>query len=127
MSPFFIAMEREEILRRAKAMGDPAKNSEELYTLLDAAGISYQKTNCYRCRRDLYAILMEELGEIQDASELSEFNQKPTKLIYVHPRTVLWNGHKINDKTPEDIKRAFHATHRGFFMEQTTIPLNETN
>lgn len=115
---------RKELRERLIQIQDPYREKKELYSMMDQLGLSYKPTNCKMCILDYFHILQEELGLIEDASEVSEFNG--THLVYVYPRTVKWNGHSINEKTPEKIKREFHKTHKGFFIEQAIIPFEDT-
>jgi len=127
-------MTREEIREKFDAITDPYNQKQELYEVLDLLEIKYKKTNCRNCILDYFRIAQEELGIIEDASEESNFNnikltneQPATVLKYVWPRPVSWKGHIINDRTPELVKREFHKTHKGFYIEQAIIPFNETN
>lgn len=135
---------------------DPYNQKQQLYEVLDLLEIKYKKTNCRNCILDYFHMAQEELGIIEDASEVSNFNNtEPTEqpatvlkddsqqvqtvlrygsppevarpLRYVWPRPVSWKGHIINDRTPESVKREFHKTHKGFYIEQAIIPFNETN
>ena len=122
-------MTREEIREKFDAITDPYNQKQELYEVLDLLEIKYKKTNCRNCILDYFHMAAEELGIIEDASEESNFNniepsteQPATVLKYVWPRPVSWKGHIINDRTPESVKREFHKTHKGFYIEQATIP-----
>lgn len=121
-------MTREEIREKFDAITDPYNQKQELYEVLDLLEIKYKKTNCRNCILDYFHMAQEELGIIEDASEESNFNhteqteQPATVLKYIWPRTVSWKGHIINDRTPESVKREFHKTHKGFYIEQATIP-----
>lgn len=46
----------------------------KLWSVADALGLTYRKTSCPRCTLDLLAIVQQELGIIEDAAEVSEFN-----------------------------------------------------
>lgn len=137
-------MTREEIREKFDAITDPYNQKQELYEVLDLLEIKYKKTNCRNCILDYFHMAAEELGIIEDASEESNFNntepteqpstvlkddtqQVQTVLRYVWPRPVSWKGHIINDRTPESVKREFHKTHKGFYIEQAIIPFKETN
>lgn len=121
-------MNREEIREKLDAITDPYNQKQQLYEVLDLLEIKYKKTNCRNCILDYFHMAQEELGIIEDASEESNFNEQPaTVLKYVWPRTVSWKGHIINDRTPESVKREFHKTHKGFYIEQAIIPFKETN
>lgn len=122
-------MTREEIREKFDAITDPYNQKQELYEVLDLLEIKYKKTTCRNCILDYFHMAQEELGIIEDASEESNFNyteptteHPATVLKYVWPRPVSWNGHIINDRTPESVKREFHKTHKGFYIEQATIP-----
>lgn len=112
-------MNREEIKERALAITNPAFQATELYELLDAIGIKYLKSNCHKCRADLYNILLEELNLIEDASAISSFDSE-YEYKYIRKRTVLWNRDgkyvKINQNTSPEIIKEFIKTHHGYFV-----------
>lgn len=111
-------MEIEELKAKALSITNPALQSEELYELLDLLNIKYRKTKCYRCRIDLYNIILEELGLIKDAAESSSFNYE---YKYLKSRSVLWNHDgkmvKINQNTPMSTIEEFIKTHKGFYKK----------
>lgn len=101
-------IDKEKLLAAANAISNPLKQKEEIYMLMDALGLSYKRTNCGRCLRDYLNIAKEELGVIADASTESEFNETGDwKYVYVHPRTVLWHGYKMNKDTPVEVIEEF--------------------
>lgn len=112
-------MNKEEIKERALAITNPAFQANELYELLDAIGIKYKKSNCHKCRADLYNILLEELNIIEDASAISSFDSE-CEYKYIRKQTVLWNRDgkyiKINQNTPIEIIKEFIKTHPGYFV-----------
>lgn len=87
---------------------NPEINSKELYEILDELGITYKKTNCKKCRRDLYNIALEEIGVIEDASEVSDFDKH---YRYLPKRMLLWKRDgeyvKLSQKTPVDVIEQF--------------------
>lgn len=111
-------MEIEELKAKALSITNPALQSEELYELLDLLGITYKRTRCYRCRIDLYNIILEELGLIKDAAESSSFDYE---YKYLKSRSVLWmrDGKyiKMNQYTPIYIIEEFIKTHKGFYKK----------
>ena len=113
-------MDREQLLQAVKGIKNPVKQKEEIYMLMDALGMQYKRTNCGRCLRDYLNMVKEELGAIESAAEVSEFNEigneTEFEYVYVHPRTVLWNGHKMNQHTKREIIEEFVKKHpHGFY------------
>lgn len=102
-------MDKEKLLQAANAITNPLKQKEEIYMLMDALGLTYKRTNCGRCLRDYLNIVKEELGAIADASNESDFNAETYEweYIYIHPRTVLWHGYKMNKNTPVEVIEEF--------------------
>lgn len=101
-------IDKEKLLEAANNIENPLKQKEEIYMLMDALGITYKRTNCGRCLRDYLNIVKEELGAIADASTESDFNEASDwEYVYIHPRTVLWKGHKINQSTPKAVVEEF--------------------
>ena len=117
-------MDKEKLLQAANAITNPLKQKEEIYMLMDALGLTYKRTNCGRCLRDYLNIVKEELGAIADASNESDFNAETDEweYIYIHPRTVLWHGHKINQRTPREIIDEFVKEHPiGYYLKQALL------
>lgn len=117
-------MDKEKLLQAANAITNPLKQKEEIYMLMDALGLTYKRTNCGRCLRDYLNIVKEELGAIADASNESDFNAETDEweYIYIHPRTVLWKGHKINQSTPKAVVDEFIKEHpHGYYTKQTLL------
>lgn len=100
-------MDKEEILKAANNIVSPVKQKEEIFALMDELGLSYKRTNCGRCLKDYLNIIKEELKIIKNAAEVSDFNETGGEYIYIHPRTVLWHGHKINQYTSKEVIREF--------------------
>ena len=96
----------EELREAVQQIKNPNKQKEQIYAILTVLGISYKPTNCGKCNRDYLLIAKEELGLIESAAELSEWNEG-CKYEYVHHRTVMWNGHKMNQYTNPMIIREF--------------------
>ena len=114
-------MEREEILAKAKSITDPTKQFKLVYECLDALGIKYRKTTCYKCRRDLYAILLEELNLIEDASNMSSWDDVDFDWVYIYPRPVNWNGNLISKNTKYSLLVEFCEKHPTMCMRQQKI------
>lgn len=101
-------IDKEKLLEAANNIVNPVKQQEEIYTLMNELGLSYKRTNCGRCLRDYLNIVKEELGAIADASTESDFNEASNwEYVYIHPRTVLWKGHKMNKNTPIEVIEEF--------------------
>lgn len=92
------------------AIEDPKKERQTIYAVLDELGVSYRKTNCGKCLRDLLNIAREELGLIADASAESEFNGD-ARYEYLKDVPYQWRGNILNDKTPSALVEAFMANH----------------
>lgn len=114
-------MERDEIIRKAKSITDPTTQFKLVYECLDDLGVKYQKTTCHKCRRDLYAILLEELELIEDASTMSGWDNKDYTWVYIYPRPVRWEGRIINKHTRGAILEEFCAKHPSMCMKQQRI------
>lgn len=119
---FMEQLDKEKLLEAANNITNPLKQKEEIYMLMDALGITYKRTNCGRCLRDYLNIVREELGAIENAAENSEFNENEWEYVYIHPRTVLWHGHKINQRTPRKIIDEFVKEHPiGYYLKQALL------
>lgn len=116
-------MDREQLLQAVKGIKNPVKQKEEIYMLMDALGMQYKRTNCGRCLRDYLNIVKEELGAIADASTESDFNEESNwEYVYIHPRTVLWNGYKMNKNTPKAVVEEFVKEHPiGYYLKQALL------
>lgn len=86
-------MSKEEILS-----WDPIKDYNLVLEALKDIGISVKPLKCHKCRQDHYMILLEELGL------LSEVDLVPRG-------AYLWNGVKINKKSPPDLINEFCRSH----------------
>ena len=100
---------------------DPENNAQELYAILDELGVSYKKTNCKKCRRDLYNIALEEVGMIEDASVESDFN---VKYKYLPKRMMLWKRGdqyiKLSKDTPVEVIEQYlrETDAKGIFIKE---------
>lgn len=61
-----------------KMLANPKPKVERLYSVMDELGIQYQRTSCVKCLRDYVAICLEELRAIDNAAEISGFNDNET-------------------------------------------------
>lgn len=86
------------------------KQVDEIYKLLDLLGITYKKTSCSKCRKDLLNILKEEAGLIKNAADESDFNTD-SEWVYVCKRPQSWHGHIIDQDTPTEVIEEFVKTH----------------
>lgn len=102
---------------------NPIAEKKVLYDVMDKLGISFKKTNCNKCLRDYYYIVKEELGLIDNAAEMSDFNGSDCtsdegEYIYIKSKPVYWNGHKMDGKTDVETIRAFLGTGaRGYYKK----------
>lgn len=120
---YIIEMDKQQLIEKAKQITDPARQYQLLYECLDELGIVYQKTNCHKCRRDLYAILLEELELIEDASEISSWDEQEWEWVYIYPRPVKWKNGIVSKKTPKQKLIPFCESHPSFCMKQTKLDL----
>lgn len=100
----------DETKERIAAITNPNTQIAEIYSLLDELGITYKKTTCKKCRRDLLNILKEEAGIIESAADNSEFNAEPeteTEWEYICNRAQTWHGNIIDGNTPDEVIREF--------------------
>lgn len=111
-------MTKEEMIGLVGTIKNPIKQKKLIFQLANELGLKFKPTNCGKCLKDYVNILKEELGLINNASEESDFNEEHTDIpnveegpknewIYAVDRPVVWNGHLIDDNTPEDVKMAF--------------------
>lgn len=112
-------MNKEDLINKINSVTSPNKDKEIIYGVLDELGITYKRTNCGKCNTDLLNIAKEELGLIGNAAEVSDFNGagqtetggKTRKWVYVADRPQTWNGHVINNDTPEEVIAEFVRKH----------------
>ena len=110
-------MDRNEILELYKTIKNPTKDKATIYKLLDALNIPYKKTSCGKCLNDLYNILGEELGQIENAAEVSDFNtEKAAKTYkYTHGRAVILNGKKYGEFSGQsDLEELYKKVGAGY-------------
>lgn len=106
-------MEKELIIAKFRTIADIKADKRILYEVMDLLGISYKKTRCVRCLRDYYNIVREELGLIEDAAEVSDFNGNYT---YILNRPVMWNGYRMDNSTDPAVISEFVKKHRGYYI-----------
>lgn len=114
-------MERTNILEKIKSIKDPVAQYKLVYECLDELGIPYRKTNCHKCRRDLYLILLEEVNLIEDASEMSSWDSNDYDWIYIYHRPVQWDGKVISKNTRKEVLYDFCEAHPQFCLKQTKL------
>lgn len=108
-------MEKEKLIEKVRSINDVSKQRDELYAVLDELGITYRRTNCKKCLRDLLNIAKEELRLIEDASAASDFNGE-SEYVYLLDRAQSWNGHIIDQNTPAEVVREFvKAFPKGYY------------
>ena len=107
-------MSREELVEKFNSITDIISSRETLYLLMNELGITFKKTKCVKCLRDYYNIVREELGMIESAAEVSDFNDN-NEYVYLLDRAQSWNGHIINNSTPVEVIREFVKTHKGYY------------
>lgn len=114
-------MDKQQIIEKVKQIVDPTRQAQLLYECLDALGIKYKKTACHKCRRDLYAILLEELELIEDASFVSSFDNQDFDWVYTFDRPLKWNGKIYSRATSKRGLVSFCETHPKYCMKQIKI------
>lgn len=57
-----------------KMLANPKPKAERLYNVMDGLGIAYKRTSCIKCLRDYVAICLEELRAIDNAADISGFD-----------------------------------------------------
>lgn len=123
-------MTREEMIEALSHITNFKAQRKELYPIADELGIKYKKTTCTKCTRDLYNIIREELGLIEDAAEESDFNYDPYngqyEYIYLPKRSVGWMGYIIGQDTPVEIIEKFNAKFPGYYRKVKKAENEET-
>ena len=120
-------MTKEEMIEAIKAIKSPVKEITTIYKVLDELGITYQKTKCGKCRRDLFNICREELGLIDNAAEQSDFNGTDTyyEWKYLKRNGTRWNGKIYNQNTDPKMIEAFVKVFPTGFYEKIAKPQQE--
>ena len=112
-------MDKQLLIDKINGIQNPVKEKQTIYEVLTALNIPFKKTSCSRCINDLLNICKEELGLIGNAAEVSDFNgaeqtetgEKTRKWVYIADRPQTWNGHVINNDTPEEVIAEFVKKH----------------
>lgn len=115
-------MTKEEMIERVNLVKNPLRERETLYAIADELGIKYKKSNCPKCCKDLKLILLQELGVIEDAAELSDFNEKEEEEYvwkYIYPFPVNCGGIVYNQDTdPKYIESFAKANPNKFYVKE---------
>ena len=99
-------MTKEEMIKAIGGIVQPFKQRETLYAIADELEIKYKRNSCPKCAKDLWNIIREELGLIDNAAEESDFNGESDEgyvWVWNGGRAVSWNGHIMNADTPQEI------------------------
>lgn len=121
-------MERDELVKQINSVTDVSKDRKIIYYVLTELGIPFTRTNCRRCLYDLYSICREELGLINDASQLSLFNDVEDEDVqdepleekvmkrwhYIATRPASWNGYIVSDETDYSVLEKFCESHPSY-------------
>ena len=68
-------MTRDEIIGKINEIQNPLEQREELFEVLDALEIKYNRNNrCRKCLRDYLLVAKEAVGLVESAAEESDFN-----------------------------------------------------
>lgn len=113
-------MTKEELIEKVNSIQNLKKDHKILYEVMQELGIRFKKTNCTKCREDYLNVVKEELGMIEDASEVSSFNTVGYK--YLHDRPYSWvasDGKRIiiNQNTPIHYIEEFVQEHKGYYKQ----------
>lgn len=103
-----------------KSVKDVVKDKKKIYAVLDALGVTYKKSTCRKCLKDLRNICLEELGLIENAAEESEFNDE-VKYVwkYIYHIPVICNGVVYNQDTdPEKIESFANSNPNKFYVKE---------
>lgn len=103
-------MTKEELIEKILGVKDVNKDIKVIYEVLDALGIAYKRTGCKKCRQDLHAIALEELGLINSAADNSGWDDD-AEYEYLMDMDYSWQGHRLNQDTPKWVVRRFMASH----------------
>lgn len=112
-------MTKEEAIEILNNIKDPFIERKELSLILDFLDIKYQRLSCRKCCIDYYNIAREELGLVESAAELSNFNGGYKYLKNRPFRWVRKNGESviINKNTPIDVIEEFITAHKGYYIK----------
>lgn len=115
------------MIERVNLVKSPLREKETLYAIADELGIKYKKSNCPKCCKDLKLIIQEQLGLIEDAAELSDFNDNG-EYKYIRKNGVVWKGRVYNQNTdPKFIKEFIKHFPKGYYELIEQEENNNTN
>lgn len=119
-------MTREEMIEAVNGIKQPYKQREKLYGIAGELGIRFKRNNCPKCAKDLWNIIREELGLIDNAAEESDFNGY--EYIYLPDRPQSWNGHIMDQDTPvEIIEKFLKQFPNGYYRKVEKAENNDNN
>lgn len=123
-------MTTEEMIKTVNSIQYPKKESDLIFKVAKELGLDLKPTKCPRCLRDYLNILKEQLGLIENAALLSDFD-KEHEYRYIRRDGVSWRGHSINQNTdPEIIAEFVKRFPTGYYEiveKEKTEPLHEEN
>lgn len=115
------------MIEKVNLIKSPLREKETLYAIADELGIKYKKSNCPKCCKDLWNIIREQLGLIEDAAELSDFNDNG-EYKYIRKNGVVWKGRVYNQNTdPKFIKEFVKHFPKGYYELIEQEDNNNTN
>ena len=122
-------MTREELINTIAEVANPYRERKTLYMVADELGLTYRRTQCSKCATDLYNIIREELGLIESAADVSEFNGDQTEYEYKYlpSRSVAWNGHIMNQSTPKEIVEEFYKLMPNKYYRRVPVSKDKNN
>lgn len=99
-------MTKDEMIAAINGVTNPRTQRNTIYAIGDELNLNLKRTNCTKCLADYVAIIKQELGIIEDASEESGFDPN-AEYRYILDRAQVWNGHIIDQYTPVEVIRQF--------------------
>lgn len=114
-------MTKEKMIERIKMVKSPLKERKALYQIADELGIKYKKNGCGKCATDLWNILREELGLIESAAEVSDFNYEEVDYVwkYIFHTPVVCGGIVYDQNTdPKFIEEFVKSNPNKFYVKE---------
>lgn len=109
------------MIKAVNSIKQPVKEKKLIFQLAKELGLTFKPTTCNKCLRDYIAILKEELGTIENASEESGFDEKEPEYVwkYIYKFPVNCNGIVYNQDTdPKYIESFAKANPNKFYVKE---------
>ena len=115
------------MIKKVLAIKNPKKEKDVIYEIANELGLKLKKTECGRCLRDYVAVLKEQLGLIDNAADMSDFNTNG-EWVYICKRPQSWHGYIIDQDTPTEVIEQFVKTHPvGYYKRIENNNNNQNN